>query len=302
MVNRILFFIFFIFPFVSQSQQVDKKLQRHVESLISGFNGEIGIYIKNLKNNKIVAINADTIFPTASQVKIPILIGVMDKIAKGDLSPDKQFIYRDSLYYAGVDLLGSFKQDEKIEVSKLLMLMLTMSDNTSSLWLQSLAGTGTRINELMNHYGFVETRINSRTTGRENFRTINGWGQSTPREMSIILEKIYKGEIISRAASDKMLRLLNRNYFDGVAISQIPPYATVFSKNGAVNKTRNEVLLVKGTKALYAFTIMTKNNEDESWKNENEAWELTRKVSKLLWDYFEPKDKWSPTPQAAVFK
>jgi beta-lactamase class A len=33
------------------------------------------------------------------------------------------------------------------------MLMLTMSDNTASLWLQTLAGTGTRINELMDSLG-----------------------------------------------------------------------------------------------------------------------------------------------------
>jgi beta-lactamase class A len=301
MIKRILVFSFFIFSYVSYAQPVDKKLQKEVEKLIAGFNGDIGVYIKNLKNNKIVAINADTVFPTASKVKIPILIGIMDKISKGELAPDLKLVYRDSLYYAGVDILGSFKQDEKIELNKLLMLMLTMSDNTASLWLQTLAGTGTQINELMNQYGFKETRVNSRTTGRENFRTINGWGQSTPREMATLVEKIYKGEVISKAACDKMLRLLNRNYFDEVAISQIPPYATVYSKNGAVNQTRNEVLLVKGAHSLYAFAVMSKNNKDESWEPDNEAWELIRKISSLLWNYFEPKDKWVPDAKADLF-
>jgi beta-lactamase class A len=301
MINRILVFLVIIFHNLSYAQNVDKKLQKEVEKLVAGFNGDIGVYVKNLKNNKIVAINADSVFPTASQVKIPILIGIMDKISKGELTPDQQLVYRDSLYYAGVDILGSFKQDEKIALGRLLMLMLTMSDNTASLWLQSLAGTGTQINELMNQNGFKETRVNSRTTGRENFRAINGWGQSTPREMATLVEKIYKGEMVSKAASDKMLRLLNRNYFDNVAISQIPPYVTVFSKNGAVNQTRNEVLLVKGTHSLYAFAIMSKNNKDESWKPNNEAWEMTRKISALLWNYFEPKDKWMPDAKADIF-
>jgi len=101
-----------------------------------------------------------------------------------------------------------------------------------------------------------------------------------------------KGEIISQSASDKMLRLLNRNYFDLVAISQIPPYATVFTKYGAVNKVRNEVVLVKGKQSNYVLSIFTKNNKDESWQNSNEAWELTRKISALLWNYYEPKDRW----------
>ena len=300
-IRILLIILFSIFQFFSIAQQADKKLQKQVEKLIAGYNGEIGVYIKNIKNNKIVAIHADSIFPTASQVKIPILLGVMDKIYRGELSYEEEFIYRDSLYYAGVDILGSFKEDEKIQLGKLLMLMLTMSDNTASLWLQSLAGTGTAINELLNQNGFTATRVNSRTPGRENFRTINGWGQSTPREMATLFERIYKGELISKAASDKMLRLLNRTYFDKVAISQIPPYAIIYAKYGAVNQTRNEVLLVKGCEALYVFAIMTKNNKDESWISDNEAWELTKKISNLLWNYFEPKDSWTPDAKAELF-
>ncbi|MCW3075030.1 MAG: beta-lactamase [Flaviaesturariibacter sp.] len=283
------------------AQRKDKRLQKEVEALIKGFGGDIGIYIKNLKNDRVVAINADTVFPTASMVKVPILIGVMDKINRGELSYHQELKYRDSLLYAGADILGSFKDTERIELSKVMMLMLTMSDNTASLWLQSLAGKGDRINQLLDSNGFVATRVNSRTIGREGARVIYGWGQSSPREMATLFEKIYKGDIISKAASDKMLRLLNRNYFDIAAVSQLPPYATVFTKYGAVNQTRNEVLLVKGASSLYTFCIMTKNNKDTTWKNSNEAWELTRKLSALLWKYFEPKDKWKAAVGAEVF-
>ncbi len=119
--------------------------------------------------------------------------------------------------------------------------------------------------------------------------------------MATLFERIYKGEIISKAASDKMLRLLNRNYYDMTAISQIPPYATVFAKNGAVNQTRNEVLLVQGRNSSYVFAVFTKNNKDQSWQNNNEAWELTQKLSFLLWKYFEPRDNWAPAADAGKF-
>jgi beta-lactamase class A len=39
----------------------------------------------------------------------------------------------------------------------------------------------------------------------------------------------------------------------------------------------------------YIFSICTKNNKDTSWKENNEAWVLTRKISKLLWDEFGKK-------------
>lgn len=270
----------------SFAQKIDKKLQREIEQTIQGFNGSIGVYIKNLESNKIVSINADTIFPTASMVKIPILIGLMDKINKGELDYHQQLMYRDSLLYAGVDILGSFKDTERIELGKVMMLSLTMSDNTASLWLQSLAGKGTRINEILDSLGLKYTRVNSRTPGREANRNEFGWGQTTPKEMATIMEKISKEEIISKERSAQMLRLLGRNFWDEQAISQIPSDVFIASKNGAVNESRSEVLFVNGRGAKYIFCVCTKNNKDESWQNSNEAWTLTRKLSKIVWDHF----------------
>jgi beta-lactamase class A len=268
------------------AQKIDKKLQRQVEALIKGFNGDIGVFAKNLKNGKTISINADTIFPTASMVKIPILLGVMDKLNTGELTYHQSLTYRDSLLYAGVDILGSYKDTEKVDLSKVLMLMLTTSDNTASLWLQSLAGKGTRINEILDSLGFKSTRVNSRTPGRENDRTMYGWAQTTPKEMAMIMEKIVRGEVINKERSAQMLRLLGRNYWDEQAISQIPPDVFVASKNGAVNQSRSEVLFVNGKGARYIFCICTKNNKDESWKPDNEAWVLTKKLSALFWDHF----------------
>lgn len=281
--------ICFIITFCSVhlfAQKHDKKLQKQIEETIQGFNGNIGVYIKDVKHNKVVSINADTIFPTASMVKIPILIGVMDRINKGELDYHQQLKYRDSLLYAGVDILGSFKDTEKIELGKVIMLSLTMSDNTASLWLQSLAGKGTRINEILDSLGFKNTRVNSRTPGREANRSQYGWGQTTPKEMATLMEKISKGEIISRERSSQMLRLLGRNYWDEQAISQIPSDAFIASKNGAVDESRSEVLFVNGKGARYIFCVCTKNNKDQSWQNTNEAWTLTRKISKIVWDHF----------------
>jgi len=286
-------FCFSFCIFIVNAQKTDNKLRSKLIETIQGFNGDVGIYIKELKTGRTVTINADTIFPTASIVKVSILIGVMNKIEKGELHYDSVHVYKDSLLYEGEDILGSFKDGEKILLKKILMLMLTTSDNTASLWLQKLSGTGIRINEILDSMGFVNTRVNSRTPGRENSRSIYGWGQTTPREIGTLFEMIYRNKIFSPAACERMMRCLGRNYWDeNEAISQIPPYVEVFSKNGCINQVRSEVLLVNAPHNPYIFCIFTKNNKDQSWKRENEAWALARKTSKLVWDYFEPKDKW----------
>jgi len=276
--------------FVLAAQKTDKKLQEKIAASLQGYQGDIGIYVKNLRTGKIVSIHSDTIFPTASIVKVPILLGIMDRIQKGELAYDSSFVYKDSLLYEGSDILGSFKSGEKITLNKLMMLMLTTSDNTASLWLQSIAGTGTKINTILENLGYTTTRVNSRTTGREQNRTDYGWGQTTPFEMASIFEKIYHNEIFSAAACDRMMRCLGRNLWDvDEAISQIPPTIEVFSKNGCVNASRSEVLLVNAPHNPYIFCIFTKNNKDQRWVHDNEAWTMARKLSILLWNYFEPK-------------
>lgn len=163
--------------------------------------------------------------------------------------------------------------------------MLTISDNCASLWLQGLAGGGLTINALLDSLGYKNTRVNSRTPGRESYRSQYGWGQTTPREIATIMNDIVDKKLISKEASDKMLRLLGRQYWDEEAMSQVPAGIFVADKNGAVDESRNEVLYVN-CKNPYIFSIFTKNNKDTSWNADNEAWVLTRKLSALLWKHF----------------
>jgi beta-lactamase class A len=279
-------FILLVSLVPAQAQKVNKKLQHQLEVMTAGFKGDVGVYVKDLNTGKVASIDADSIFPTASMVKVPILIGMMDKINKGELTYHQELTYKDSLFYAGSDLLASLKNNEKVELSKVMMLMLTTSDNTASLWLQSLAGTGTRINQILDSIGFTATRVNSRTPGREANREQFGWGQTSPKEMASFFEQLANRTLLDAASSEKMLRLLGRNYWDEEALSQIPPDVFVASKNGAVNASRSEAMYVSGKNARYVFCICTKNNKDTSWELNNEAWELARKVSKLLWETY----------------
>ncbi len=281
--------------------KTDKVLTKRLLDIVQDFKGEVGIYVRHLKTGKTVEINADTLFPTASMIKIPIMIGIFDKIEKGELKYDSLLMYRDSLLYPGEDIVGTLKDSGRITLSKNVMLMITTSDNTASLWNQRMAGTGTRINEIMEQNGFNGTRVNSRTPGREAMRTLYGWGVTTPREMAELVVKIREGKIISPWASERMYRNLGRIYWDGEALFEIPPYIHTASKQGAVDQSRSEVVLVNAPSGDYVFCVITKNQQDESWVSENEGYVLLRNVSRTLWQYFEPKDKWHSMPESMKY-
>jgi beta-lactamase class A len=273
--------------------QTDKKLTAKLQDATKGFHGQVGIYVQNLKTGKTVAINADTLFPTASMIKVSIQCGLMDKIEKGEIKYNQKLAYRDSLLYKGEDILGSFKDGDTIEVSKVALLMITMSDNTASLWLQKLVGTD-YINNWLATNGFKVMRDNSRATGRDAMHAKYGWGVTTPYEMCRLFTMIHKGEAVSPAASERMQRNMCRIFWDDKALSQIPPYVQTISKQGALDESKSETVLVNAPHGDYVFSIITNNNKDQRWVPDNEADMLIRKVSALLWHYYEPKNDWKP--------
>lgn len=273
--------------------QTDQKLTAQLQAATKGFNGDIGIYVQNLKTGKTAQINADTLFPTASMIKVSILSGLMDKIQKSELQYNQKLVYRDSLLYAGEDILGSFKDKDTIQLSKVAMLMITMSDNTASLWLQKLVGAE-NINNWLDANGFKAMRVNSRIPARRPIWEKYGWGVTTPREMCRLFTMIRDGKAVSPAASERMSRTLNRIFWDETALSQIPPYVQTMSKQGAVDASRSETVLVNAPHGDYVFAVITKNNKDQRWTKDNEADVLIKKVSALVWHYYEPGSKWQP--------
>jgi len=275
--------------------QTDTKLTTQLQDAVKDFKGQVGIYVKNLKTGKTAAINADTLFPTASMIKVSIQCGVMDKIEKGELAYNQKLVYRDSLLYPGEDLLGSFKDKDTIQLSKVVLLMITMSDNTASTWLQRIV-TGEYINNWLDKNGFKVLRVNSRVKGREAIRSKYGWGVSSPYEMCRLFTMIRNGEAVSPAASERMYRDLVRIYWDDRSLSQIPPYVQAASKSGSVDEAKSETVLVNAPHGDYVFSVMTNNNKDQRWVPDNEAQLLIKKISGLLWHYYEPKSDWKPAP------
>ena len=67
--------------------------------------------------------------------------------------------------------------------------------------------------------------------------------------------------------------------FHEVAISQVPPNIFVASKHGCVNASRSETLLVMAPNGPYIFSIITKDQADQSWEQSNEGWVLMRTIS-----------------------
>ncbi|MBO9595392.1 MAG: serine hydrolase [Niabella sp.] len=271
------------------AQKEDKKLKGLIEKAVSDFHGDIGVYVYHLKKNKAVAVNADTVFPTASIVKVPILAGVFTKIAQKELKLSQEFVYDAKRVYGGSGLMQFYKDSARTDLSTMISLMLTYSDNVASIWLQELAGGGAAINTIMDQLGLPNTKVNSRTAGRQDIWKQYGWGQTTPKEMAQLFTLIRQGKVVDARHSDKMYRYLKNQFYNGRSLSQLPATVSTICKTGSVDDARGEVVLVNAPGGDIVFCILTKNNKDKSWTDTNEAEVLTRKLANIIWNYYEHK-------------
>ncbi|HEX7755551.1 MAG TPA: serine hydrolase [Niabella sp.] len=285
--------VLFIYT-IGYAQKEDKKLKVLIEQAISGFHGDIGVYVHHLKKNRVVAVHADTVFPTASIVKVPILAGVFNKIAQNELKLSQEFVYNAKRAYGGSGLMQFYKDSARTDLSTMISLMLSYSDNVAAIWLQELAGGGAAINPLMDHLGLPNTKVNSRTAGREDIWKKYGWGQTTPKEMAQLFTLIREGKVIDARYSDKMYRYLKNQFYNGRSLSRLPATVSTICKTGSIDDARGEVVLVNAPGGDYVFCILTKNNKDQSWTDDNEAEVLTRKLANIIWNHFEPKQSFTP--------
>lgn len=281
----------------------DPVLAARIEAITRGFGGNVGIYVRHLRTGATVEVGADSVFPTASLVKVPILLTLYDQVEQGRLDLEARVPYPDTLHYRYVestDVVGYMAAGDTLPLRELAFLMLTVSDNVASLWIQALVGGGATVNAWMAAHGFEHTRVNSRTPGREAARSTYGWGQTTPREMARALVMIREGGAVSPRASEAMYRMLSKSYWDDFGLSVLPPSVQAASKQGFVDRSRSEVLLVNAPTGDFVLAVLTKNQADTTYLPENEGHRLIRAVTRAVYEHFNPDDPWRPLPRPAA--
>lgn len=282
---------------VQDHQMIRSQLMDALQSRAEAFNGDVGIHAKHFESGIEIEINAGELFPTASMIKVPVMVKIFQDIEDGKYGYQEKFSYDPVHSYQYTDdLINQMAPGSEVALSRLLYLMISVSDNTASIWSQDIAGGGREINAWFDDHGFEDIRVNSRTIGREDAFSEFGWGQTSPKEMSELMAGIHRGEVVSSAASEKMYRIMSGSLWNGEALSQIPPYVNHASKQGAVRQSRSETAIVNAPSGDYVFTVITKNQEDERYDFDNEGYVLIREVSSLLWNHFEPGDDWEPDP------
>jgi beta-lactamase class A len=236
------------------------KLQQKVGSEAARVapNAHVGVAAINLTSGDKLVWHAEDEFPSASVMKLPILVELERQIAGGTVS------WTESL---------------RAEVSA----MIAISDNTAA---NEVAGVvhPASVNDTMAKLGLGGTHfVNLFNDARSPSNP--GENQTTPANMARLLQLIATDQIVSPQASADIRTLLARNADRSKLVRLLPPDATVAHKSGWYDGVANDVgiVTVDRVPTRWVIAVFSENVADAETGNQ-----LVAAVSKAVYDAWAP--------------
>lgn len=276
--------------FAQTNQEVKQTaLDQRVRAEISQFKGKVSLFAKNLDTGMVYGLGGDDRVPTASTIKIAIMVEAFARVAEGKAKWTDELILTKEKKVGGSGILPEFADGLHLTFRDGVMLMMTLSDNTATNLVIDVL-TADAVNARMESLGLKETRLMRRVFGggesiegkkEENKRF--GLGRTTPHEMVTLLEKLERGEVISPAASKEMLELMKREQgTNGIWREQWRvPKAT---KSGALDALRSNLGIIYHPRGRIALAITCNEIPEVNWTVDNPALLLMSRISEIVVD------------------
>jgi beta-lactamase class A len=248
-------------------------LRRTLDGIAQAHHGVLGYYISNLDTGERLAVRADETFPTASLIKVPILVTLYDLVEQKQLSLDDPLTVLKIDQVPGSGVLQFMHPGMSLSVHDAASLMIVLSDNTATNLLLDRVAIR-RVWTKMEALGLPHTKVHSKTFLRLTSVAMDssvkyGLGVSTPREMGRLFELLAQGKAVSPVADSAMLSILANNA-DGELMQRSVSGMTVPHKTGATDSVRTECALFRLQSRVVACGF-TKQNADIRWVVDNEA-------------------------------
>jgi beta-lactamase class A len=279
-------------------------LAAQIAERLAGFKGVMGVAARHLDTGQTVFVNADTRFPTASAIKTAVMVEVFHQFADGRLAPDTRLPLTVADKVGGSGILKDLSPGLDLSVSDLLTLMMALSDNTATNMLIGRVGTA-NVNRRLAAYGLLDTKL-FRPTFRDGRADVSpelerefGLGMSTARDLARLMELIVEGRVVSRAASDDMMAVLERQQHRTMIPRSLPEGGGLRVGNkpgwdeekhpgpeGVRRHVRADAAFVLSPRGRYVIAICARQVEDTRWGPDNDAVVVAASVSRMIHDAF----------------
>ncbi len=243
-------------------------LRRQLESIVVAHRGTVGYAIHNLDTGERLERLGDRPFPTASLIKVPILVSLMQQVEAGTLSLADPVTWSKLDQVGGAGVLHLFRPGGTLALGDVAALMIATSDNSATNLVLDKIGIR-QVWTDMESRGLPRTKIFAKVFKRATSTVAPdssakyGLGVSTPNEMARLFALIADGKAVSPAA-DSVMRAMLRENQDMEMLQRGARGTDAAHKTGAVDKSRTECTLWTLTGRVVAC-VFTTDNVDESY-------------------------------------
>ena len=270
----------------SSSPTKESQLGEIVNKHFSKYGKDYAVVIKNLKTGEEYGFNENIDYGSASLYKLWVMGAAFQKIKDGDMNesevlsaPQKKL---DEILFPTTPTPSLENPSEEkpieekpVEVEIIISMttenalnkMIKLSDNYAALLLASKVGTNS-VTNFLKQYNFSNSSFMSPP-------------HTTASDIANYFELLYKGEIIDKEYSDKMLSILKGQTINDRIPKYLPEDTVIAHKTGELFGAKHDAGIVYSEKGDYIIVVMS-NTKSEAIAAENIA-----KFSQDIYKYFE---------------
>lgn len=268
--------------------------------LIDGFSGRAGFFARDLRTDEALGINQREAFPTASMIKLPVLVELFHQVQEGRLSLDDWREVRQADHVGGSGLLRHMTAGIRLPIRDLAYLMISVSDNTATNLVIDLVGIDA-VNRRMAALGRDGLVLRHPIDFAHAWTEPEHLAVGTPEDFAGLMATVWRKEILSPAACDEMLRMTAGVGADRAGrYLPINPYAKEMAahgletgptvgfagKTGGLVGVRGQVAAVWSDDVAFVLAIMTTGSSDWSWGVDCEGSLFAARLGKLIYEHF----------------
>jgi beta-lactamase class A len=284
-----------VYPVLADCREVNssaRSLESRVLPLLRAHKGKAAVAVKHMVSGESYEYHATDVLPTASLIKFPVMIEAYRQAGDKQVDLDSPIVLRKHDMVGGSGVLTyHFSDGATIKLRDAVRLMIAFSDNTATNLVLDAVGIGATA-ATMERLGYPNTKIHSKVFRRdtsvfpkrsERF----GLGSTTPSEMVRLCEAVYRKRILTPEACDAMLAHLRACEDKDKFPRFLPPGTKVAFKTGSLDDTRTAAGIIECPGGPVALCVMTCQNEDHRWVQDNAGNRLCADIARAVYDHFD---------------
>lgn len=245
-----------------------------MKQLLGDLKGKAGAAIEI--DNDCFYFNHEEVFPSASVIKVPILIEALRQAESANIDVNESIQIRHRVGGSGV--LQALSDQVIVTVKDLMTLMITVSDNTATNMMIDLLGMDA-INTTIKNMGMQKTVLQRKMMDFSAIeRGLNNL--TSPADIVTCLKVMNQGDFLTAKSRKLALEIMHAQQFHDKLSAMIDTEAIfVAGKTGSLPQVENDCAIFKwGNKTAYVAVLMDQLEDSYSGRR------VISKIGKYLYD------------------